>query len=360
MESESTRAAAARVPFCAGGGSPPRSAWGGPGCRSVVRTRTERPADTLFPVPDLPHVVPAAAASAAPGRLAAAILPGLPIGPLDPGQHRVGLIGLPDDTGVALNNGRPGARGGPAAFRAALGRYGVAAPLHLPAGTVMPEVFDMGDVVPASTLTATHDRVTTAVRGMLVHGLLPVAVGGGHDLTFPFVRAVIEHRRERDLTPLAAGLYADPHLDVRGEEGSGMAFRALIERAGVTTLVNVGAEPLVNTREHGAWFHDHGGRVLPDLAAAETWIASAAAPCFVSLDLDALDAAHAPGVSALNPCGLAPRDLARLARAAGRSPHVACFDLMELNPAHDADGRTARVAAYLFLSFLAALADRPA
>ena len=41
---------------------------------------------------------------------------------------RIGLIGLADDLGVRLNNGRPGAREGPRAFRAALARYGVADP----------------------------------------------------------------------------------------------------------------------------------------------------------------------------------------------------------------------------------------
>ena len=41
-----------------------------------------------------------------------------------PAGSRVALVGLPDDTGVELNNGRTGASKGPAAFRAALARYG--------------------------------------------------------------------------------------------------------------------------------------------------------------------------------------------------------------------------------------------
>ena len=42
-----------------------------------------------------------------------------------------------------------------------------------------------------------------------------------------------------------------------------------------------------------------------------------------------------------------------------RSPHIRCFDIMELNPAFDPDGRTARLAAHLFLSFLRDFAKRP-
>ena len=50
---------------------------------------------------------------------------------------------------------------------------------------------------------------------------------------------------------------------------------------------------------------------------------------------------------------------AQAARWAGRDPRVVCFDLMELCPAHDVGGRTARVACHLFLSFLRGMSERP-
>ena len=65
-----------------------------------------------------------------------------------------------------------------------------------------------------------------------------------------------------------------------------------------------------------------------------------------------------PGVSALNPAGWTVRDAEAWVRACGADPRVRCFDIMELNPAHDPDGRTARVAAHLFLTFLASFAQR--
>ena len=82
-------------------------------------------------------------------------------------------------------------------------------------------------------------------------------------------------------------------------------------------------------------------------------VAAAGAP-----QLDLHDAAHAPGVSAPNPCGCSPHDLARWARWAGREPRVRCIDLMELCPPMDVDGRTARLAAHLFLCFLRGVAER--
>jgi formiminoglutamase len=81
--------------------------------------------------------------------------------------------------------------------------------------------------------------------------------------------------------------------------------------------------------------------------------------CFLSIDLDGLDAAFAPGVSAPSPFGLPVQHAARLADAAGRHPRFIHFDIMELSPPHDVGGLTARVAALLFLSFVGGWRERP-
>ena len=81
-------------------------------------------------------------------------------------------------------------------------------------------------------------------------------------------------------------------------------------------------------------------------------------PLFVSLDLDVLAAAHAPGVSAPSPDGLSPREALDLVYEAGADPRVIYFDLMELNPSVDPAGLTARLAAALLVEFLHGLAIR--
>jgi hypothetical protein len=52
----------------------------------------------------------------------------------------------------------------------------------------------------------------------------------------------------------------------------------------------------------------------------------------VSLDLDVIDQAFAPGVSAMNPCGWSPARAENWVRAAGAEPDVRAFDIMELSP----------------------------
>ena len=263
----------------------------------------------------------------------------------------IGLLGLADDEGVRLNGGRVGARQGPDAFRAGLAGFGAADSVAL-AGFAVP-IVDLGNIVPGTTLSETHERVTETVAAMLEVGLMPVGIGGGHDLTYPEVRAVIDGLT-RPAGMSLDGLYFDAHLDVRDEPGSGMPFRRLIEHGGIGRLDLFGFDPLVNSPAHLDWFRTHGGN-LADWPPHQ-WPGMEA--CFVSICLDALDMAQAPGVSAPHPAGLRAQTLADYAEAAGRNPSVCCFDIMELSPPFDEQGRTARLAAYLLLRFLAGLKRR--
>jgi arginase family enzyme len=77
---------------------------------------------------------------------------------------------------------------------------------------------------------------------------------------------------------------------------------------------------------------------------------------YLSIDLDAADAAFAPGVSASGTGGLSAREMIGLVAALAAHPLLVGADLMELSPPYDADGRTARLAARLALEILSARA----
>ncbi len=307
----------------------------------------------------IPHTAPPVWPDRRPGKFAASIVLSTrelaedPLARSEVEKCTVALLGLADDTGVVMNSGRAGARSGPHAFRAALARYGVAAPMDesgvYPA---YPRVFDAGDIVIGRDLRETHDRVTEATLAILERGMFPIAIGGGHDLTFPFVRAVSR------VYGTLKGIYLDAHLDVRAEPGSGMPFRALLEDQLVSCVALWGVDPLANSSEHASWFVANGGIILPPSEEPCLVPGLAAQPSFVSLDMDVLDASAAPGVSALNPCGASPAAVGAWIDTLSRDGTVRCFDIMELNPDHDADGRTSRLAAHLFLRFLRGLADR--
>lgn len=259
----------------------------------------------------------------------------------------IAILGLPDDLGVRLNNGRPGAKDGPRAFREAISKYGVSAPYECD----FPRVFDAGDVQPApgdsvQSLHETHNRVSAASEFLAKAGLLVIGIGGGHDLTYPLVRGAYRALGQKPL----CGVYFDPHLDVRETPGSGMSFRKLIEEKIASRLRIVGYNPLVNHRDHTDWFVDNHGAIA--LLGADPFGGLELSGSFVSVDMDCIDMSAAPGVSAPNPSGIAPAILAEHMQKLGTHFNLASLDFMELCPAHDEGARTARLAAHLFLSFL--------
>ena len=144
------------------------------------------------------------------------------------------------------------------------------------------------------------------------------------------------------------------HLDVRAETGSGMPFRRLLEGGHARELYVQGLDRFANTAEHVAWFLANGGSV-GGFGRKMEWPEG---DLFVSLDLDVVDQAHAPGVSAMNPCGWSSTLSEQWCFAAGRCERVRCFDIMELSPPHDEHGRTARLAARMLLAFLSGYVER--
>jgi formiminoglutamase len=308
------------------------------------------------------HTFPGTWPGSSPNRYAARVR-------VAPDGCRLALLGLPDDTGVRLNFGRPGAQAGPTALRAALAGFGTSFDLAQGRELDVP-LFDAGDVEPAAgddvaALLETHARVETAARQLHELGMVVIGVGGGHDLSLPTLSACAKH-----VGGALGGINVDAHLDVRERIGSGMPFRRLIEGGFLDPrrFVELGLNRFANERADVEWLQSRGAElVLVDAvltsglqAPARLSRALAGGLGFLSIDLDGLDGAIAPGVSAKNPLGLRVEHVAELAEAAGARPEVRHFDLMELCPAHDVDGRTARVAAYLLLSFVAGFLRRPA
>lgn len=284
-----------------------------------------------------------------------------------PSEARLALLGLPDDTGVLLNRGRPGSKQGPAAFRQVLAGVGTTwdgvrgESLELP-------IYDAGDVEPAAgdderALLETHARVEAAVRELQRLGLVVAGIGGGHDLSLPCVTAAGSMHG----APLG-GINLDAHLDVRERVGSGMPFRRLID-SGVLEphrFVELGLGRFANDQADLVWARQMGAHLVFASEIQRVGLeldreferAFAGGSGFVSIDLDGLDQSVAPGVSAPNPLGLGVWHAAELAERAGQDARVIHFDLMELNPVYDRDNHTARTAALLFLHFAAGFQRR--
>ena len=269
---------------------------------------------------------------------------------------RVAILGFPSDEGVRRNGGRPGAAQGPPAIREALFKMTPDARDPEPFIALLERAADLGDVPITGTVEADQARLGERVGELLAAGVVPIVLGGGHETAFGhFLGYVAAGQRVRALN-------WDAHADVRpltdGKAHSGSPFRQMLDHpSGLCTGYTVaGLLPWRVAAAHAAvpdrvvWASDL------DTARAEVEVAALDGPTLASFDLDAVDAA--PGVSAPGVGGLPVSVWLAAAEACGRSPHVRSVDVVELNPLHDADGRTATLAALTVWHVLRGLAER--
>lgn len=275
---------------------------------------------------------------------------------------RAALIGFPSDAGVTANGGRAGAARGPEALRRCL--------LDLTPDAQHPEIFadllrhteDRGDVPVTGDVAADQARLGVAVADALAVGAFPVVLGGGHEAAFGHFLGHAGWGNGVDV------LNWDAHPDVRphgeGSPHSGSAFRQILEHeAGQGSRYQVaGLQPSAVAATELRWLRDRGGRAFwvhdltrPTVVALYDELRR---PSMVSFDLDCVDQAWAPGVSAPATGGLSPDLWLLAARSAGRNPSVLSADVVELNPTYDRDDQTARLAALTVWQLLAGLAER--
>jgi len=247
------------------------------------------------------------------------------------------LLGLPTDRGSSFLRG---AAGGPAAIRAAL--HGGSSNLFAENGVDLGApgaLTDAGDVRLDGT-AGEIDAIDAAVDRLLGEGRRVIALGGDHAVTYPVVRAHARHH------PGLAILHFDAHPDLYDSYGSdpyshACPFARIMERGLASRLVQVGIR--ADTAELRAQARRFGVETVGMDRLGELPGLLPDGPVYVSIDLDALDPAYAPGVSHHEPGGLATRDVLRAIQAL-RGPVIG-GDVVELNPARDLNGATAMVAA---------------
>jgi formiminoglutamase len=257
------------------------------------------------------------------------------------------LLGFPSDEGVRRNGGRVGAAGGPRAIRAAL--YRMTPDPKLEAfEDLLGRTRDLGDLEISRNLEFDQKHLGEALAPYLEAGAFVIVLGGGHEASYGHFQGYALARRKVEI------LNWDAHADVRelkqGQAHSGSPFRQAIEdpSRACRRYTVAGLQPHSVARAHLEFVQQHGRSVWRDEVTRERieeLYQSAQAPALVSFDLDAVTEAEAPGVSAPGAGGLSSEIWLAAAYAAGRSPAVASADVVELNPAVDRDGQTARLAA---------------
>ncbi|MCI0439668.1 MAG: agmatinase [Chloroflexi bacterium] len=286
----------------------------------------------------------------------------------------VAIVGAPVDMGVV---NRPGARFGPRAIRQAgytgspnVNFYHMGLGVH---PTRILKVVDFGDAnCPPSSLEMSHEAVRIKVMQALQAGAMPLVLGGDHSITLPSATAVAQK--------YGFGRVGMVHFDAHADTGAsgyggvpishGSPMRRLIESGAIPgrNFVQVGLRGYWPEEELFNWMRDQNMRwhQIHEIetrgfdAVLEDAISEALGGpqyIYLSVDIDVLDPAFAPGTGTPEPGGLTSMELLRAVRRIASSVELVAMDIVEVSPPYDGPGSiTAEVAHRVGLEAISALA----
>lgn len=240
------------------------------------------------------------------------------------------VLGVPMDSASSY---RPGARFAPEEIRKVfecLENYS----LELDADLLSARVHDLGDLVlPTADPQESLLRVEKVVAEIVRKGKKPLLIGGDHSITYAPVCALFSNGY-----PDLAVLHFDAHFDLRprylGDEISHASVIYRIVERGIKHIYQFGIRSAdaaeVAMADRSTKYFSRG--ILTALKRAIRELGDR--PVYVTIDIDVVDPAYAPGTGTPEPGGITSTCLLR-ALALIRDLNLVGFDLVEVNPAYD-------------------------
>lgn len=255
------------------------------------------------------------------------------------------IYGMPMDWTVSY---RPGSRFGPGRIReASIGLEEYSPYLDRELDDV--NYFDAGDIpLPFGNAEKSLELIAGFIRQLLINGKIPVGMGGEHLVSWPVMRTVADNYDN------LAIIHMDAHTDLREEyEGEPLShstpIRKIAEYIGPKNVYSFGIRS--GMKEEFDWAKENGmqihkfevleplKKVLPTLEGR---------PVYVTIDIDVLDPAHAPGTGTVDCGGITSRELlASIHEIANSGVNVVGFDLVEVAPNYDPSEQTVNTASKL-------------
>lgn len=206
--------------------------------------------------------------------------------------------------------------------------------------------------LPLDESAGDFDQIRQAAASAASDGVVPIFLGGDHMVTNPIVSGLAAVHGPINILHFDA--HPDLYEDFEGDPLSHASpFARIMEKGVASRLVQVGIRTIcAHGREQAARY---GVEMVEMRDFAPDRVPIPGPPLYISIDLDALDPAFAPGISHHEPGGLSVRELLSVLHRVD-SPIIGA-DVVEYNPTRDINGVTAQVAAK-FVKELAALAAR--
>jgi len=260
-------------------------------------------------------------------------------------ESKAVLYGMPMDWTVSF---RPGSRFGPTRIREVSVGLEEYSP-YLDRDLADVKYFDAGDIpLPFGNPQKSLDMIEEFVDKVLAEGKFPLGMGGEHLVSWGVFQAM--YKKYPDL----AIIHMDAHTDLRDEyEGEPLSHSTPIKKVanliGPKNVYSFGIRS--GMKEEFEWAKEVGmhiskfdvleplKEILPTLAGR---------PVYVTIDIDVLDPAHAPGTGTVDAGGITSKELLASIHEIARSEvNVVGADLVEVAPIYDPSEQTANTASKL-------------
>ena len=278
-------------------------------------------------------------------------------------ESNIVILGVPTDEGIRRNGGRVGAAEAPNEIRKQLFKL---TPSASNGSISSLNIVDYGNIS-GNTLEEIHAIAKDAVSNFIKSGKTVIALGGGHDITYPLASGFHDGIGGKDFSLINI----DAHLDVRekkeGLHHSGSSFRLLIEEKILHAkyFLEFGIQQFSFAGSHLEWLKKKGGTTIfyedvfqKDVANKFRTLLPHEIPFYLSFDIDSIRSSDAPGASAPSPIGFRSEDALGICFEAGRHETTKMIDIVEVNPLFDRDNRTSKLAARMIAWFLLGLTER--
>ncbi|WP_246206644.1 formimidoylglutamase [Virgibacillus ihumii] len=258
------------------------------------------------------------------------------------------IIGFASDEGVRRNKGRQGASEAPDAVRQALAKL----PYHLDS-----DIIDAGNVIcEGSDLEKAQVELGEQVERILQSSATPVIIGGGHETLYGHYLGV---RKFLGKDSKLGIINIDAHFDLRDDElpSSGTMFRQIMEKDEKAGYLCLGVQEFGNTKALFKTADELGCHYMlqQEVESGNFQKVQREIDAFskdhdyimLTLCTDSMMASAAPGVSAPTPLGLDPKTVKKIMTYTAAHEKTISFDISEVNPRVDENGKTVKLAAYL-------------
>jgi agmatinase len=284
----------------------------------------------------------------------------------------VAILGAPFDEGVTY---RPGARFGPRAIRLA-DHSGIGGRTHMEVGVdpkAVLKIVDFGDIeAPPSDLLKAHALLRSHVGMILAKGAIPVVLGGDHSLSAPMMQAIADCYGPDGYAVIHFDTHSDTgFLDEPTPYNHGTPFYRSVTEGFMRGdhIFQIGLRGTWPSPPEFDWMREVGFRwrtmdevmelglnAVVDEAIA--YATSKAPRVYLTVDIDVLDPAFAPGTGTPEPGGLMTRELLSAVRRISSSVDLCAMDMVEVSPPYDVAEITAQAAHRVVLETLTGIALR--